>query len=121
MASLLQDPSGHYHVTFRFGGRRFKRSVRTKHERKAIAAASHVEENIRLISEGRMVIPDGADVPTFLMSDGRIAERPVVPENITLTKLFEEFKQSLPPDSPEANTLYIAAIHMQHITRILGE
>lgn len=30
MAWLQADPAGNYHVSFRFGGRKFKRSLRTK-------------------------------------------------------------------------------------------
>ncbi|MCM2370154.1 hypothetical protein [Aporhodopirellula aestuarii] len=30
MASLQTDPSGNYHVCFRYGGHRYKRSLKTK-------------------------------------------------------------------------------------------
>ncbi len=120
MASIQRDPSGNFHISFRFGGKRFKRSLKTKHERKAESAATHVEENIRLVEAGRLLIPGEADIPTFLMSDGQLCEKPIVETNITLGKLFAEYEASLPIGSLEPMTLEIAAIHMRHVSRVLG-
>jgi hypothetical protein len=39
MAYVQRDPSGNFHLCFRFGGHRFKRSLHTKYQRKADAAA----------------------------------------------------------------------------------
>lgn len=83
MAFVQRDPSGNFHLCFRFGGRRFKRSLHTKHQRKADAAASHVEENIRLVGEGLLELPSDVDVPTFLLSDGKLAEKPKVASNVS--------------------------------------
>ena len=52
MASLQQDPSGNYHICFRFGSNRFKRSLRTRNRRKAEAMSFRVEENIGLVESG---------------------------------------------------------------------
>lgn len=76
MASIQQDPSGTFHICFRFGKQRFKRSLETTDRRKADAAAVRVAENMRLVKTGRMEVPTDADVPTFLLSDGN--EYPVV-------------------------------------------
>ena len=65
MASLQRDPSDNIHVKFRFSGKQYKRSLKTKHQRKAEAAASHIAENIRLVNTGRMELPDDVDIPTF--------------------------------------------------------
>ena len=120
MASVQQDPSGHFHISFRFANRRFKRSLKTKHQRKAEATASHVEEKIRLVEAGRLLLPDDADIPTFLMSDGRLSEKLSAPKSITLGNLYKQYAETLPPDSLEPMTLEIAQIHMRHIKRILG-
>ena len=92
MASIQQDPSGNYHVSFRFGGKRFKRSLKTKIHRKAEAAARHIEENIRLIEGGRMTLPEDADIATFLMSDGRLRKKVKTQESIRLDNLLDRFK-----------------------------
>lgn len=120
MASIHRDPSGNFHLHFRFGGQRFKRSLRTKHQRKADAAASHVEENIRLIDEGRLELPDDVDVPTFLLSDGKLAEKPKAKRNIKLGSLFDEFIGRTPDGALEASSVRTFKTHMGHVVRLLG-
>ncbi len=105
MASIQQDPSGNYHVCFRFRDSRFKRSLKTNIKRKAEAAASRVEENLRLVDEGRIELPDGVDIPVFLLSDGKLADKPRQSKTIKLGSLFDEYlnaisvviKQGQPP------------------------
>jgi len=120
MASVQQDPSGNFHVCFRFGGHRYKRSLKTNISRKAEAAASRIEENIRLVDEGRIELPDGVDVPVFLLSDGKLAERPKIAKTITLGAIFQRYGESIPEDSLELTSLATIKIHTNHITRILG-
>ena len=120
MASIHRDPSGNFHLCFRFGGRRFKRSLHTKHQRKADAAASHVEENIRLVGEGRLELPNDVDVPTFLLSDGKLAEKPKVASNIQLGSLFDEYRALTPEGALEASSIQTFRTHMRHVYRILG-
>src|SRR5210317_1487887 len=91
MAWLQAGPSGNYHVSFRFGGRKFKRSLRTKSESEAVGTRLRLEENIRFIESGRLVIPAEADVPTFLLSDGKLTGRVAVNAPVTLGSLFESF------------------------------
>ena len=110
MASIQQDPSGNYHVSFRFGGKRFKRSLKTKIHQKAEAAASHIEENIRLIEAGRMTLPEDADIPTFLMSDGRLRKKVKTKESIRLGALLDRFKAESPEGAFEPTTLKTTAM-----------
>jgi integrase len=121
MASIQQDPSGNFHVCFRFRDHRFKRSLKTNIRRKAEAAASRIEENLRLVDEGRIELPDGVDVPVFLLSDGKLAEKPRISRTITAGSLFHQYTEAIPDDSLESTSLATMKIHMKHITRILGE
>ena len=73
MASIQQVPGRTFHICFRYGKQRFKRSLQTTDRRKADAAAVRVAENIRLVNQGRMELPEDADIPTFLLSDGTSA------------------------------------------------
>src|SRR5580658_8719720 len=66
MAWLELDASGNYHVSFRMGERRYKRSLKTSQKRDAERLASRLEENLTLVERGRLTIPDGADIPRFL-------------------------------------------------------
>ncbi|MDB4614552.1 site-specific integrase [bacterium] len=120
MASLQLDPSGNFHVKFRFGGKQFRRSLKTKFRRKAEAAASHVEENIRLIEAGRIELPDDVDVPTFLLSDGKLASKPKPVAQIRLKDLLPRFLKQTPDGSIEQTTVVLLEIHMRHICRELG-
>ena len=84
MAWLQQDPSGNYHISFRFGGRKFKRSLRTHREKEARTRVDRLEENIRLVEAGRIELSTETDIPTFLLSDGKLNGKPVVTLLLTL-------------------------------------
>jgi len=45
MAWLQTDASGNYHISFRFGGRQYKRSLKTKFQRDANSRLHRLEEN----------------------------------------------------------------------------
>ncbi len=121
MASLQNDPSGNFHVCFRFGGTRFKRSLGTKNKREAESLAGRIEVNIRLVERGIRDIPEGADVPQFLLSDGKRTEKPRVKKTLRLSDLFDEFFGSLPDGNLEESTLYGMHIHHRHFERLLGK
>ena len=79
-----------------------------------------IEENIRLVERGRLDVPPTADLPQFLLSDGKLNGKPVTPRAVTLANLFRDYRAHLPMDSMEANSLKTAQLHMKHLTRILG-
>ena len=120
MASIQQDPSGTFHICFRFANQRFKRSLQTMDRRKADAAAVRISENIRLVREGRMEMPVDADVPTFLLSDGKLGEKPKAICNLAMGILFDSYIASIPDDALEQTSLKTARIHAKHLARILG-
>ena len=70
MASL-EKRTGSYNIVFRFGGRKFTRSLKTANRRDAESRRQRLEENIRLVESGRIEIPPDADLPAFLLSDAR--------------------------------------------------
>jgi len=120
MASLQRDPSGTYHICFRYGGLRFKRSLKTTDQRKASAASVRVDENIRLAESGRLVIPDDADIPAFLLSDGKLASQPKKLSTLNLGELFAVYRERIPAGALEATTLKSAGVHMRHFVRLIG-
>jgi integrase len=117
---LEHAPSGNYKVVFRIGSHRFKKSLKTKDRRRAETLAGRVEENLRLVESGRLVIPDTADVPAFLLSDGKLNAKPNFSKPVTLSALFSDFGKDLPDDSLEPETMRVAQIHMRHIKAVLG-
>ncbi len=120
MASLQIDPSGNYHVKFRFAGKQYRRSLHTKMRRTAEASACHIEENIRPFEGGRLELPEDADVPTFLLSDGKLLGKPLTPSAITVGTVFDRYQKSIPADAMEATSLKTARIHMRHFARLMG-
>ncbi|MEM6777731.1 MAG: site-specific integrase [Planctomycetota bacterium] len=121
MAWLQADPSGNFHLSFRFGGRKFKRSLKTKSERDANAKLLRLEENIRLVESGRLEIPDNGDIPKFLLSDGKIAKKVKVKPKIGLSKLFDLYLEAMPDGAMEDNTIGTLGTHRRHLERLIGK
>jgi hypothetical protein len=92
----LEVRNGRYNIIVRYGGQRFVRSLKTSDEAEATARKTRLEENIKLVESGRLAIPEGADVITFLLSDGRLTNKPVVKKTLKLSKLFDDFFQNNP-------------------------
>ena len=61
MSSLQKDPSGNYHICFRFAKKRFKRSLKTKSKKRADAIASQLDERLWLVGAGHLEIPPNVD------------------------------------------------------------
>ena len=77
MASLRQDPeTGIYRIRFRFQGRSYNRSLKTKKLKSASTILGRAEENLQLIERGRLEIPPKADPAKFILSDGKINGKP---------------------------------------------
>lgn len=120
MASLQQFPSGNFHITFQFGGKRFKRSLKTKDKRQATSLRARLEETIRLIELGRIELPESVDVPTFLLSDGKSSQKTIIRE-ANLGDLFVRFFDSLPNGSLEPGSVAMMQIHRRHLERHFGK
>jgi len=120
MAWLELPRSGVYQIVYRYANRKWKRSLKTKDRRRADAARARLEENLRLAEQGILEIPDDADLSTFLLSDGRRTKQLKPESSLSLDQLFQVFRDNLPPDSLEAETLRVARIHMDHLKRIIG-
>jgi len=121
MAWLEQKNSGTYHIIFRLGKQKLRRSLKTKSRKEAASRRSRIEENLRLVDSGRLTIPDDSDVVTFLLSDGKLNQPVSIQRRIKLGQLYQRYLDGLPADSIEANSLYTARIHMRHIADTLGQ
>ncbi len=121
MSWLEQRSSGGFHIVFRLGGERFKRSLKTTKRNVAESRQVRLEENLRLLDPGRLEIPCGADVAAFLLSDGKLNGKPTVRRATALADLSRDYFESLPDGCMEQNSLYTAKIHLAHFERILGK
>ena len=121
MAWIELDHSGNYHVSFRLGERRYKRSLKTTKRQDAEWLASRLEENLSLVERGRLAIPDGADIPRFLLSDGKVSQKLTPKKVVTLENLMTAYFDSLPAGAVEESTIQGMRIHERHLCRLLGE
>lgn len=119
MAWIQQDPSGNFHISFRFGGRKFKRSLKTTVPKQAQLKKMRMEETIALVEAGRIVLPPNSDVPTFLLSEGKLETKHVV-QLRTLDDLSEQFFKAIPTDGLEEGTIKMMQIHVRTLKRHLG-
>lgn len=117
----LEKRNGRFNVIIRFGGKRFVRSLKTTDENEATELVARLERRQRLVETGDLDIPDGADVPTFLLTDGKRQQKPRANETLTLSALFEDFFATLPSGSHEDSTLSYMQIHRRHFERIIGK
>lgn len=120
MASLQIDPSGNHHVCFRFAGRRFRRSLKTKSTIEAETRLLRLEENIRFVESGRLEMPSNADAAIFLLSDGKLANKCSAVERIQLSGLFKRYFDGIPGDSLEDTTVGGMKTHQKHLEKHIG-
>ncbi len=120
MASIEQRGNT-FRIVFRFGSRKFSRTLRTKDRKAADACLARLEDNLRRLELGLLEVPDGVDLPTFLLSDGRAQRRPEPPSCIrTLGSLLEGYLNGITPGSLEDSTLVGMRIHVRRLKRVLG-
>jgi integrase len=123
MASIELDPaSGFYRVVFRYAGMRFKRSLKVRHHASAEAVRGRVEETLSDLRRGRLVMPLDAEPGTFILSDGKLGQRPVAPPAppATIGSLVASYLAELPDGAKEEGSLRTERIHLGHVERILG-
>jgi integrase len=72
MAWLELAPSGVYKVAFRFADRKVKRSLDTDNPQLAEQTRLRLEDNLRLVEQGRLDVPEGVDLAEFLLYDGKL-------------------------------------------------
>ena len=81
---------------------------------------ARLEELIRLVELGKLVLPESIDILTFFLSDGKASQKAIVRE-AHLGDLFDRFFDSLPDDSLEKGTVAMMHIHRRHLERHFGK
>lgn len=125
MASL-ENRTGYFSVVFRFGGEKYTRSLRTDDATEANRLLANLEQTVRDVKSGRIVLPPDADIPTFLLSDGKLTHPHVdqcdnvADVRVSLRELFELYFASLPDDALEGSTISLMKTHRSNLLRVLG-
>lgn len=124
MAWLEQHPtSGRFKICFRWGGKQFKKTVKTTNRSDAEAILIRLEENIGLVERGRLQLPPDADIATFLLSDGKITQPPKVeppPKPLSLGELRDLYVKVLSCGPMEAGSLKTTQMHLKHFVTTFG-
>src|SRR5688500_17415287 len=105
MGAWLIDNNGNFSVGFRYAGMAYKRSLKTRDERAAESLLKRIEANLHDLENGRLEFPQGADLLTFLLTDGRKATAKPV-RLVTLKQVADRLHSNLPAGAKESNTLY---------------
>ena len=119
MAWLQQNPSGHFYIGFRFAGRTYRRSLKTTDRKQATSKKVRLEDTIALIESGRIEVPTGIDVPTYLLTEGAKNGKTVI-RDCRLDQLLEKFFDAIPEGSLESTSIKTMKTHQNHLLRILG-
>src|SRR5262245_16930110 len=115
MAHLERDEaSGLWRIRFRFGGRPFKRSLKTADRPEAESVLKRVEATLADLALGRLQVPAKAEVGRFIISDGRMTAKPDLPAVLTVEKLFTLYEELLPAGALEDTSLVTLGTHKRH-------
>jgi integrase len=120
MASLEQRGSK-FRLVFRYGGQKYQHPLKTHHPTEADECRVRLEENLRLLRRGRLVLPAGSHLPTFLLSDGKLNGPPKVEAVLRLGDLRSRYLESRPEGAWEDNTRLTLEIHFRHLSATFGD
>ena len=121
MASIHKHPrSGNWSVKFCFGGTQFSKSLRTAKTKDAERLKLQIGRTLADIDQGRLVVPENADLWAFLLSDGKLTRKPTAPDRApTLCDLMDAYFAGQ-VGQKEENTLDTERIHRRHFERVIG-
>nr|WP_286178127.1 tyrosine-type recombinase/integrase [Rhodopirellula sp. JC639] len=120
VASIQQDPqSKNFRIRFRYGGRRYFRSLKTTELKVAQSILGRVEDTLRLLEQGRLEIPPKAEPGKFILSDGKINGDKQHKKDIALKELLETYQKRLPNGAKEPTTIKMETTHINNLLRLL--
>jgi integrase len=120
MMASLEKRGDSFRLVFRYGGRKYRHELKTGSEREANGLLGRLEDNLILLERGKLDPPADGELALFLLSDGKISEKPKVEVSVRLAAYFERYRQEFPAGAKEANTRYTEKIHMRNLERLIG-
>lgn len=119
--ATLESRGTAWRLIFRYGRRRFTKSLGAISEREATGLRMRLEDNLLLAVRGILIPPPGCDVAAFFLSDGRLTSQPTLPELRTLEELIDNYLTEIPETALEPTTREGMEIHRGHLERVLGK
>ena len=121
MANLGRK-DGIYLIRFRYRGKEYKRSLKTRSKADAEVGKATVEQTIHRLLIGLLQIPPDVDPGDFVVSAGTITaappsiEKPYLPSTHTLIEEYLKAQQHVLAPSYR----YSQGVHLRHFLRHLG-
>ena len=127
--AFAQQRSGWYRVVFNYGGKKYRKGLKTTNATVADAVVGGIKRTILMLEQGFLQIPEGADVLTFILSGGKTvqsflmppAPEEPTPEPVTLEQLRDKYVETMSIGAIEKTTLDTIKMHIRHIIKTLGE
>ena len=118
--AYLEKRNQTYRLVFRLDGKKFSRSAKTKDRRAAELALARLEDGLRRVEMGLLVLDPNDDIFNTLLSAGSVRSKAKAKKQILLGQLLDQYESSIPVDAIEENTRGMISTHVRHLKRILG-
>lgn len=116
----LEKRGERFRIKFRYGGRNYQHGLKTENQREAEGILGRLEENLILLERGKLEPPADGNLPLFLLTDGKINEKPKIEPSVPLKDFFRRYRDTFTEGAKESSTRYTETIHMKHLERIIG-
>jgi len=93
----LERRGNQFHLGVRIGDRKVKPSLQNNNADEAQQIVSRIERRLKLIEQGDLSLPAGADLVTFLLSDGKLIQPVNVKMGTTLANFCDKYIKELQP------------------------
>ena len=118
--ATVERRNGRFRLIFYLTGKRYSASLRTADPREADAIAGSAERTLMLLQQGVLTVPEGADLAPFVLSGGKLAERPKPPPAHSLGELCDRYLRAHELGAMEENSLDTVRMHLRHFAKTLG-
>jgi hypothetical protein len=100
---------------------RLRKSTRTNNPSEAEIILGGVKRTLFRLDQHLLDLPPGADILTFVMSDGKQADALSPPKPITLQELIERYVAACSFGAMEDSSLATVKLHLRHFVRTLRD
>lgn len=129
--AFLENRNGKFRIKFRYEGRQYSRSLKTKSEQKAKLAKGQIERNLKLVSLGLLHVPESCDIFDFFLT-GKDTPKPTKEQrakdvkrqgsaNLSIERLFNLYFDAFLKESIEENSYGMLQTHRNNLQRVIGK
>ena len=110
-----------WHVSFYFGEKRFKGSLKTKDEKTADLKCAEIEQTIQLLESGRIHLPSdlttNKDITEFIIGGGKTKPKTKIQQNVSMKDACDIFQKNILHNAE--TTRGTIKTHCNHLTRLI--